>query len=328
MAFKKRFEVSDESINTYGFWIRTAGVKLEQAQRNCPAYYNHATWEIPLGHWEDIAREGDKIYATIVIEGANDEERKYIRKIENGDIKGASGGFDPLKWSTEPFDIKDGQKSPTLVESELFEISLAPLPGNKNALALKSKDGFIKLSAENQSTIIPSLNTKPDMKQIAIKLGLSENATESEITAAIIKLMAENENAVAMRQHIEQNVAEVLDTEEKKQLFVELSKTNFKQALTFLNLNKKPSENATVAETPATAGTAAKVEKNVKVSDLIQKNKANLSKAGASADGKDSFDYLQKHNQVELARIRKEEPDTYQELATGYRNGIRYTGSK
>ena len=319
MAFKKRFQVSDESINCYGFWIRTSGVRVEQAKKNCPAYYNHKTWEVPLGHWEDIRLEGDKIYATIVIEGGNEEEKEYIRKIENGDIKGASGGFDPLKWSTEPLHLKDEQTAPTLWESELFEISLAPLPGNKNALALRTKDGLITLSDSNKGNLIPDLNTNSNMKQIALKLGLSENATEQEIFAAIVNLQskaATAENADEMRKHIEETASTELDTEDKKKLFAELCKTNLKQALTFLNMNKKP------VETPATEGTVTN-KKEVKVTDLIQSGKTKLS---SNEDDKNSFDYLQKNNSVELARIRKEEPDTYAQLASDYSKGVRYMG--
>lgn len=324
MAFKKTFVVSDESVNTYGFWIRTAGIKMDNAKQNCPAYFNHQTWDIPLGHWENIRVVNGELLADVVIEGANEREKEYIRKIENGDIKGASIGADPLIWN-EDF-LKEGQTRPTLFECELFEISLAPLPGNKNALALKSKDGLITLSDTTKATLIPDLNTQSDMKQIAQLLGLSENATEAEIQTAIRLMLAQKNNVELMRKHIEQQAAEVLDSEEKKNLFVELSKSDFAQALTFLNLYKKPATEAS-AETPANAGNGG-VKKDVKVSELVQKGKQQLSKAGTVEEGKESFDYLQKHNAVELARIRKEEPDTYAQLASDYKNGVRYTGSK
>lgn len=319
MAFKKTFVVSDESVNTYGFWLRTSGIQLDNAQANCPAYFNHATWEVPLGHWENIRAVNGELLADVVIEGANDREKEFIRKIENGDIKGASVGVDPIAWDSSTINLKDGQTAPALLESELFEISLAPLPGNKNALALKSKDGLITLSESTKATLIPYLNNKPDMKQIAQLIGLSENATESEIQNAIRLMLAENKNAVSMRKHIETQAAEALDSDEKKNLFVELSKTNFEQALVFLNLNKKDTDANAGAETTA----PSKVQKNVKVSDLVQKAKAQLGKTGAE-EGKDSFDYLQKHNPVELARIRKEEPEQYAQLAKEYKNGVRY----
>jgi HK97 family phage prohead protease len=326
MAFRKTFVLSDESVNTYGFWVRTEGIRLENAKKNCPAYFNHRTWEVPLGHWENL-RVNDKgqLLGDIVIEGGNDVEKDMIRKIENGDIKAASVGLDPITWNDAPEQLKFSQYTPTLDECELFEASLAPLPGNKNALALKTKDGFVTLSAENSETIIPQLKQPFDMKKIALKLGLSENASEAEVLEALNKVLLNSENAEAMRQHIEGEASNELDSEEKKTLFVELSKTNFKQALSFLKLNKKPAEQpAAGGEAQASSAQSGGVKKDVKVTDLIQKGKSNLSKAAGEDEEKECFDYLQKHNPVELSRIRKEDPERYTALAKDYQNGKRY----
>jgi len=318
MAFKKRFKVSDESVNDYGFWIQTSGLSLDQANRNCPAYFNHRTWEVPLGHWEDIKAEPNgEIHATIVIEGLNAQEKEYIAKIENGDIKGASIGVDPLTWTDESLLLKPGQSRPTLIKGELFEISLAPLPGNKNALALR-KGNTIQLTSEEMS-FIPSLNIL-HMKGIALKLGLPETATEQQIIDSITAVQLKAANAEIMRSHIEGEAAKSLTGEAEKNLFVELSKTNITQALSFLSLNKK----AEVVADPVVVATGAATEKTVKVTDLIKPG-VGLKKVD-TAEGKDTFDYLQKHNPVELARIRKEDYAQYVQLAKEYSNGVRYKG--
>ena len=325
MTFKKTFCVSDESINCYGFWIRTAGIKLENAKKNCPVYYNHCTWNIPLGHAENFRVEGDRLLADIIIEGGNEEEKNYIRKIENGDIKACSGGFENIDWTDEVLRLKEGQTYPTAWDSELFEISLAPLPGNKNALALKGKDGVITLSAENQSAHIPQLNTPPNMKQIALKLGLPESATEADIIAAIVRLKRAKKNADLMRTHIEAEGAAL--PEEQKALFTSLCKSDFASALSFLKLNAGATSEVPEGAAPV-EGVKGGVVKNVKVSDMIQQGKQNLSRDAAAADGKETFDYLQKHNSVELARIRKDEPEKYAQLAQGYQSGVRYVPGK
>lgn len=322
MAFKKRFKVSDETVNSHGFWIKSEGMDITQAKRNCPAYFNHRTWEIPLGHWENITKEANgDVYATIVIEGESDEEKEFIRKIENGDIKGASVGADIVTWSEDEFYMKQGQSRPALIESSLFEISLAPLPGNNNALALK-RGNDIQLTSESTS-FIPQLNSN-NMKAIALKLGLPETATEQQILEAIAGVQLSANNAEVMRAFIDTEAAKVLLDADEKALFVEMNKSNPGQALAFLGLKTK--EVALTAETIALAGTVATgaaVEKPLKVTDLIKQG-VGLKKE--TAEGKDSFDYLQKHNPVELARIRKEEYDTYLQLARDYSNGVRYKG--
>lgn len=327
MAFKKTFVLSTEDLNTHGFWVRTSGVSLENAKKNLPAFYNHRTWEEPIGHWENPRVVDNEILADLVIEGADDREKMYIRKIENGDIKGASMGLDPFEWSEDPLALKQGQTRPTLEKSELYEGSITPLPANKASLALKKKQGsVIVLSDEGDlNNIIPNLKPQNDMKQIALKLGLSENATEQEILTKIIELSAKAANAEAMQKVIEEQVTEGL-TEDQKAFFVSLSKTNFPEAMKFLSLNKK----AEAAEDAPEAGTvaqqpAAKVVKDVKVSTML--NRANAAAASQpSNEGKETFDYLRKHNSAELARIRKDEPEKYAQLAKEYENGVRYKG--
>lgn len=324
MAFKRTFVLSTEDVNTYGFWVKTSGIKLENAKKNCPAFYNHRTWEEPIGHWENLRKEDGKLLGDLVIEGADEREKMYIRKIENGDIKGASGGFDPFKWNDTPEQLKQGQRRPTLDQCELFEGSITPLPGNQNALALKKgEDSMVVLSADNEQNHIPLLKQEPDMKQIALSLGLADTATEQQITDAIKVLLSKTANADAMQKVIEENVASELEGD-KKEFFISLSKTNFSEAMKFLSLNKKTDEPTVGAEGSDTSKGANRVQKDVKVSEMIQLG-ANRN-ATPAEEGKDSFDYLQKHNQVELRRIHKDEPEKYLQLAADYKKGVRYTG--
>lgn len=318
MAFKKRFKVHDETLNSYGFWISTAGMDTVQANRNCPAYFNHRTWEVPLGHWEDITKEANgEVYATLVIEGASDEERTYIRKIENGDIKGASVGVDPITWTEDALMLKPGQTRATLQASSLFEISLAPLPGNNNALALR-KGNQVQLTTDS-NVFIPTLNTTT-MKAIALKLGLPETATEQQIIEKIAAVQLDAQHANALRSFVEKEAEKVLKDEKEKALFVQLSKTDVGAALSYLGL----ASDKTAA--PAPQQPAAKpADQPVRVTDLIKPG-VGVHRSAAADEGKDTFDYLQKHNPVELARIRKEDYEKYIQLAKDYQNGVRYKG--
>jgi hypothetical protein len=323
MAFKKTFVLSDESINTYGFRVITDGIKLDAAKKNCPAYFNHKTWEIPLGHWENLRKEDGKLLGDLIIEGANESEKEYIRKIENGDIKGASVGLDPLEWNNEPANLIQGQTGSTLMVSELFEASLAPLNGNKNALALKGKDGFVTLSNDNKENLIPTLKNE-NMKEVAILLGLNENSNVQALCDALRPIMLKADKVDGLEKTVQELTKGMADglSEAKKNFFLELSKTNMEGALQFLKLSKAetPEDENTEVEEVENA-TANKVTKNVKVTELIKKGNGAQAQ---EADGKNSFDYLQKHNSVELGRIRAEEPERYSQLAADYAKGVRY----
>jgi hypothetical protein len=321
MALKKTFVLSDESINTYGFWILLSGMDLSGIQKNCPLYYEHRTWEIPCGHVENIRLKDGKLLGDVIIEGGNDVEKEYIRKIENGDIKGVSLGIDPIEWSEDPTLLKQGQTRATLSKSAPYELSLAPLPGNKNALGMRNGTDVITLSADKNYDFIPSIKTKPDMNKIALMLGLAADATEAQICDALKTVQLTAANANAMQKVIEDAVAADLEPE-KKAFFVTLSKSNIGDAMKFLELNKKPA--ALIAEPLLPEGEkkeAVTLVKDKKVSELIQLGK---NSADAAADGKDTFDYLQRHNTVELSRIRTAEPDKYAKLVADYAKGVRY----
>jgi len=317
MAFKKTFVLSDEGVNSYGFVVKTSGIRLDNARNNCPAFYDHKTWEIPLGHWENLRVENSRLMGDLIIEGANDLEKSYITKIQNGDIKGASIGADPLIWNNDAFQLKQGQTRPTLDECELFEVSITPLPGNTNSLCLKRKDGVVTLNADNVNLHIPLLNKNADMKAIALKLGLAETATENEILTAIGAVQLARKNAEDFTANILTEAQKDL-SEDLKGIFVELSKTSPTQALKLVQLNKVVT--TTNVTNPPVAGNT---KKEVKVTDLIQVGRQHAN-GTAVEKNEDSFDYLQRHNKIELARIQKEEPEKYAALTKDYANGVRY----
>ena len=74
MAFKKTFVVSDETVNSSGFRIITAGIRLDNAKKNCPCFYDHKTYEVPLGHWENLRIENNRLLADLVINGDNERD--------------------------------------------------------------------------------------------------------------------------------------------------------------------------------------------------------------------------------------------------------------
>ncbi|PZP42587.1 MAG: hypothetical protein DI598_16775 [Pseudopedobacter saltans] len=313
MAFKKTFVISDETVNSHGFVTKTSGIDLSIAKVNCPAFYDHRTWETPIGHWENFRVENNRLLGDVVIEGADDREKEYVRKIENGDIKGASFGADPYQWNDDPLQLTAGQTSPTLEKCQIFEVSITPLPANTACIALKKDGNVITLNANAQNNIVPSLKKEIDMKSIALKLGLSENATESEILAELGKVQLAKKNAETIAENVLAKAGEGLE-ESQKETYVILSKANPEHAIKFAE--KCKAENIAATAEPIQSDTV-KLHKDVKVSDLIRKQ-------GTKVEKEMSFDQLRKTNPVELARIKKEEPEKYDQLVKAYANGVRY----
>lgn len=323
MAFRKRFQLSDETVNSHGFWVRLAGMRLDAFKRNAPLYYDHRTWEIPIGHLEEIEVENGRLMGTVVIEGADQREKEYIRKIENGDLKGISLGLDPKEWSDDPLFLKEGQTKPTLWECEPYEASILGMPSNTNSLALRNGSSVVNLSSTdvNTASFIPSLKPIENMKAIALKLGLKEDATEQQILDTIggIQLSA----STARTQLVELAKQEL--EEEQFKMFEKMVDKDLSLATQYLQLHRKPAAEA-AAQTPAAdaANADATEGKGKTIAQLIKDGKQELGRADASKADKTCYDYLQKHNPQELSRIHKDEPQKYAQLAADYAKGVRY----
>lgn len=316
MAFRKTFTVNTEDINSFGFRTLTDGIDISAAQKNCPAFYNHNTWDGTIGHWENIRKDGVNLIADFVSEGITEQERNIISKIECGDVKGASPGLDPKDWSDEPQYLQKGQTGKTLIKSNLFEISITPLPSNESSLALKRNGTPVTLSSSNINNIIPKIkNNMAEIKlnAIALKLGLKEDATEGEILTAIGNVQLSKTSLEGVTKDILDKSSEGLD-ETQKGIFVTLSKTDAKQAIGYAESVKK--------QVNQEDGKTVRLSKDVKVSDLLKQRTSG--NAGGADDGKETFDYLSKHNVVELKRIQQEESDKYIQLTRDYANGVRY----
>ena len=190
---KKRLCIHDESLNSYGFWVKTKGIDLKQFRKNPVMYYNHDRTKLPIGRWEDIEVTDDgKIFATPVFD-LNDPFAKQIAdKFENDFLRAASMGLKPFDFSDHKDNVKQGQTYPTLVRSKLIETSISDIPSNDGALVVfyDENENIMDLSQMNLNQIlnIKPLKIEKSMKTVLLALGLAENADEAQALAAITSL--------------------------------------------------------------------------------------------------------------------------------------------
>lgn len=181
-----------EDINSYGFWIKMSGMNLDRYKKNPILLYDHNSSEMSIGRVNNLRVENNQLVGDVEFDTEDKIGKKLARKYEKGYMLGFSIGIRITEWSEEKKHIKQGQSSSTATKSELFEISAVNLPSNEDALKLYSKDGkSIKLSGNSENylnSIIPKIQKKSKMKQIAIALGLQEDATEKQIIDAITLL--------------------------------------------------------------------------------------------------------------------------------------------
>lgn len=233
---KTTFILSDETLNSYGFWVKTSGIDLTQFRKNPVMLYDHERYgQMPIGKWTAIRIEDGKLLASPEFDANDELALKIQSKVENGYLNGASIGFKPIVLSEKKEDLINGQTRPTVLKSEIIEVSITPFPANKNSLKLQNKNGeLVKLSANELNTLIPTLK---NMKQITIKLGLPENATEDQILSEIANLLSSKENAQKQRNElfIQLGTNNGTITEKNKDKMLKLADADFELALDLID---------------------------------------------------------------------------------------------
>jgi Caudovirus prohead protease. len=219
-----RLNLSDETINSYGFWVKTDGIDMSRFKKNPIMLFNHhrtcqgTTNEVlPIGRWENIAIENGVLKADAVFDETDGFALKIKNKVENGFLKGCSIGIKPLEYSEDPSVLKPGQKAMTITKCELMEVSIVDIPSNPNAsdvVLYAQDDSIINLSAGG--TLPENLKLNFLNMNIALKLGLPEKASEQECLSAIEALQAYIKEASELKALNEQLTAKVADFEKKK----------------------------------------------------------------------------------------------------------------
>lgn len=180
-----RFIISDESVNRYGYRILSRGMSTISFEKNPVVFYNHGTYNLPIGKGKDLRHEPDGTITLDIDFDTEDEQALAVqKKAERGFLNACSVGIDVLETSADAAFVLAGQTRPTVTRSELLELSICGIPGNRNALRLNG------VQTENIEHILPRINQQKElkMKRVFEQLGLPETATEEDILAQLAAL--------------------------------------------------------------------------------------------------------------------------------------------
>lgn len=247
---KKEIIISNSRLNSYGFRVLTSGIDCSQYKRNPIILWNHhRTFRgtkdevLPIGRMENLRVDEDNLIGTPVFDEGDDFAKRVKEKFENGFLKMASVGIDVVETSNAKEHLVPGQTRSTVTRSKLIEVSIVDIGANDDALALYSQGRTVCLnSAGDVSAVVPEIVFKSklndnEMKIIALKLGLPETATETEILTKIGELESSSQRAVTLQKELDEHreaaiVSEVATaiagkkiTADKRQHFEELGKT-------------------------------------------------------------------------------------------------------
>lgn len=204
MAEKKKCRLSDESLNGDGFWVKTDGIDISLFMKNPIMLYNHNRWDdkqLPPGKWENVQILNGELIGEPVFDTGDELGANMQRKFEGGFINMVSIGAQVIEMSEDPSQLKPGQKYPTVTKCLLKEVSFVDVGSNRNCIRLYDSEGKQINLQDNKDHPEFRLIDKPqeqnqiqktDMKQIALKLGLAENAAESDILNKIDEVLNAN----------------------------------------------------------------------------------------------------------------------------------------
>lgn len=237
----KRVRISNDSLNSYGTRVLTAGMNVEQYCRNPVLLYMHERGNV-IGYVKDLKVENDEVTGELVFDEATELSKRCKKQFEFGSLKMVSAGLDIIEMSEDAAHLVAGQTSPTITKSKLFEVSVVDIGANDDALVLTHKGKTITLGRDGECPL-PELSnnhqkSKSEMEQkaIALQLGLPETATDAEIAEKLGELKAaKEENAKLQKEKdaltlasitslVEKAIGEKRITADKKDEFINLGK--------------------------------------------------------------------------------------------------------
>lgn len=321
------FVINTENVNEYKYRILTDGIDYTQYLRNPVVLYlhNRDDWKNKgsevIGRCIKLFVQDKKLIATIEFDENDPFSKKIADKVANGFIRMASMYADVIAASSEPELVKEGQLYETVTKCKLVEISIVPIGGNDDALKLSKKGSEVKLNKLNIKK-----EDMSELKTIALALGKAADSSESVLLDTITQVKLAKETAENRVIELEAEIKGIHTTtatslvEKAVQLGLipETLKASQIKAFDGDFDGQKAILTKLIGDKEAANGQNGN-QKAVKEVILSGKNNKGVT------DTEETFDYLQKHDTVKLAKIREEQPEKYAELAKAYGQGVRHT---
>ena len=152
----KRVRLTNETLNSYGTWLVTAGGDTSQFERNPVLLYMHMRGQV-IGKLKDIRVEGEEITAEPVFDEATELSRQCKKQWEFGSLNMVSVGIDILETSKEEKFIKPGQSAETVTRWKLVEVSLVDIGANDDAIRLYRDGKDIMTLGKGDGSVLPEL---------------------------------------------------------------------------------------------------------------------------------------------------------------------------
>lgn len=286
---KKCVRLTDDSLNSYGTRVLTAGMDIEQYSKNPVLLYMHERGTV-IGTMTDIEKRDGEIVGVPVFDECTELSKTAKAQWEAGSLKMVSVGIDILEWSDSPEHLVQGQTRPTVTRSKLFEVSIVDIGANDNAITLRHEGNTLELSADGDCPLpLLNLNKPSEMEALQKKI--------EELTASLEALTAENAELKA-------KVAEAEELNLAKAVEVEVDKAISEQRIL-----------ATAKESIMTLGKKMGVEDLQTLFASLQPRQTLASQVSTEpAKQYTAKDWDEADRKGTLIQLKKEQPEEFQKL--------------
>lgn len=300
----KRVRISNDSLNSYGFRVLTSGLDVAQYNRNPVLLYMHERGNV-VGYVKDLKVENNEVTGELMFDCASELSQRCKKQFEFGSLRMVSAGLEILETSEDKDLLVAGQIRPTITKSKLFEVSVADVGANDDALVLQRNGKMITLGRDGDCDL-PLLNNNNKQKKteemenktIALQLGLPETATDAEISAKLTELNALKEQNVSL-------------LKEKESLTLVNITNLVTQAIAEKRLEEKDKDQ--FVELGKKIG-AEELEKTLKAMHPAVKLSSVLGHQGGASAGEQKFTKLSEVPADQIAVLRSENPEEYKRL--------------
>lgn len=133
------FIMSAETEDRHRDIVEQEGIKLDTFNTNPIAFFNHKSFDTPIGSWSDIKMVRGRPKRTegklsFVEEGVDETGDRIARHVAAGTLKASSIGFRPLKMERIEDDEGNWTYGFRFKEIELIECSVVTVPAVREAL--------------------------------------------------------------------------------------------------------------------------------------------------------------------------------------------------
>lgn len=183
---------STDTVDSYGERIDQGTWQLERYLANPIVLYAHDSDDLPIGTASNVGVVDGKLQATITFVSAdlNPQAEQVFQLMKARVLRAVSVGF---RCHTYRWEVEQDRELLTLVDCELLEISVVPVPANPDALAR-----YRAAARSTKSAPVPAPHGVRKMELVLKALGLDAGATEAEAVESVKSLQGAHERIVAL----------------------------------------------------------------------------------------------------------------------------------